>query len=80
MDEREKRIREQSNIPGHIHEHSPEHKKEVCKFLGIPVEEYDEWRFTHNYVAYRRWAAWSARTPEDPVKPDTPSEPERQPQ
>jgi hypothetical protein len=42
-------------VPGTIDKHSPEHQKHVCRFLDIPVVEYEDWLAGYNLILWRRF-------------------------
>lgn len=40
-------------VPGTIEKHLPEHQAHVCRFLGIPLHEYEDWLASYNIVHWR---------------------------
>lgn len=40
-------------VPGTIEKHRPEHQAHVCRFLGIPLHEYEDWLASYNIVQWR---------------------------
>jgi len=42
-------------VPGTIDKHAPEHQAHVCRFLGIPLYEYEDWLANHNIVHWRKF-------------------------
>ena len=42
-------------VPGTIDKHSCEHQRHVCRFLGIPVEEYDDWLAGYNLILWTKF-------------------------
>ena len=42
-------------VPGTIEKHDPEHQAHVCRFLGIPLHEYEDWLASYNIIHWRRF-------------------------
>ena len=42
-------------VPGTIDKHSAEHQRHVCRFLHIPLVEYEDWLASYNLVFWRRF-------------------------
>jgi len=43
-------------VPGTIDKHSSEQQRHVCRFLGIPVEEYDDWLAGYNLILWTKFS------------------------
>jgi hypothetical protein len=42
--------------PDPIPKHSPEHQRHICRFLRIPLSEYESWWSNHNFIrGYVHW-------------------------
>jgi len=43
-------------VPGTIEKHHPDHQVHVCRFLGIPMHEYEDWLASYNITHWSRFS------------------------